>query len=57
MQNSSIHIDCDPVATTICEVEAIAPLAGVRFLIVEDEIVQALLLSEMLTDVGGPRMR
>lgn len=29
------------------------PLAGVRFLIIEDEIVQALLLAEMLSDMGG----
>lgn len=28
-------------------------LNGVRFLIVEDEIVQAMLLSDMLTDMGG----
>ena len=30
-----------------------APLAGIRFLIIEDEIVQALLLGEMLSDMGG----
>jgi DNA-binding response OmpR family regulator len=28
-------------------------LNGVRFLVVEDEIVQAMMLNEMLTDMGG----
>jgi DNA-binding NtrC family response regulator len=29
------------------------PLGGIRFLIIEDEVLQALLLGEMLTDMGG----
>jgi DNA-binding NtrC family response regulator len=33
--------------------EQARPFEGVRFLIVEDEIVQAMLLGEMLTDMGG----
>jgi DNA-binding NtrC family response regulator len=33
--------------------EQARPLDGVRFLIVEDEIVQAMLLGEMLTEMGG----
>ena len=33
--------------------EATRPLDGVRFLIIEDEIIQAMLLSEMLTEMGG----
>lgn len=29
------------------------PLAGIRFLVIEDEIMQAMLLGEMLTEMGG----
>jgi DNA-binding NtrC family response regulator len=29
------------------------PLSGIRFLIIEDEMMQALLLGDMLTDMGG----
>jgi CheY-like chemotaxis protein len=34
-------------------IEQTRPLSGLRFLVVEDEIVQALLLGEMLTEMGG----
>lgn len=35
------------------EMDQETPLVGIRFLIIEDEIVQALLLGEMLSDMGG----
>jgi DNA-binding NtrC family response regulator len=37
----------------LLEMDQETPLAGIRFLIIEDEIMQALLLGEMLSDMGG----
>jgi CheY-like chemotaxis protein len=48
VQNNRIH-----VAGTFEMTQLSCPLTGLRFLIIEDEMSQALLLAELLKDMGG----